>query len=235
MSVWINGEVSETATVSVYDAGFVRGDGCFEALRSYAGQAFAIPDHVDRLLASAAALGIALPAAEAIAQWIDAAAVVADDGVVRVIATRGGPDPVAAPPIVVVIAEPLPPVRPSVSLLPVPAPWHSAGRPWQLAGAKTLSYGPNVNASRVAKEDGFDDALLVSDDGTVLEGPTFAVAWVVDGVIETPSLDLFILDSITRRYVLDLAGEVVEGRFALARLDSATEVFAMSTIKEVVP
>lgn len=236
MSVWINGEASETATVSVFDGGFVRGDGCFEALRSYSGQAFAIADHVDRLIVSANALDIDLPAADEIARWIDAAAVVADDGVVRVIATRGGPDPVSAPPVVVVMAEPLPPaLTSSVKLLPMHAPWHSAGRPWQLAGAKTLSYGPNVNASRVARRDGFDDALLVSDDGTILEGPTFAVAWVVDGVIETPSLDLFILDSITRRYVFGLAGEVIEGRFSLTRLDSASEVFVMSTIKEVAP
>ncbi|MBK5265878.1 MAG: aminotransferase class IV family protein [Acidimicrobiia bacterium] len=234
MTVWINGEPSEAGTVSVHDAGFVRGDGCFEALRSYGGRAFALTEHIQRLQWSAAALGMTLPVADELEAWIATAAREAGDGIVRVIATRGGPDQIVAPPIVVVISEPLPALLENLALLPIRAPWHSAGRPWELAGAKTLSYGPNVNAGRVARERGFDDALLVSDDDIVLEGPTFTIGWVIDGVVETPALDLLILDSITRRYVLNLAEEVLEGRFHLSRIVSASEVFVMSTIKEVV-
>ena len=84
------------------------------------------------------------------------------------------------------------------------APWHAAGVDWDLAGAKVLSYAPNL--SRPAGglgSAGFDDALLLTVDRLMLEGPTFWVAWVVDGVLETPSLDLGILDSITRRVVLE--------------------------------
>lgn len=235
MAVWIDGRLSESETVSVHDAGFVRGDGCFEALRSYGGSAFALTEHVRRLQWSAAALGMTLPTGAELEGWISTAAREVGDGVVRVIATRGGPDQLVAPPVVVVISEPLPLRLETVDLLPIRAPWHSAGRPWELAGAKTLSYGPNVNASRVARERGFTDAVLVSDDDTVLEGPTFTVGWVIDGVVETPALDLLILDSITRRYVLDLAEQVNEGRFRLSRVASASEVFVMSTIKEVVP
>lgn len=235
MAVWINGEPSEAGTVSVHDSGFVRGDGCFEALRSYGGRAFALTEHVQRLQWSAAALGMTLPAADELEGWIATAAREAGHGIVRVIATRGGPDQMVAPPVVVVISELLPGRLETVDLLPIRAPWHSAGRPWELAGAKTLSYGPNVNASRVARERGFTDAVLVSDDDIVLEGPTFTIGWVIDGVVETPALDLLILDSITRRYVLDLAEDAIEGRFQLSRVASASEVFAMSTIKEVVP
>jgi len=230
--VWINGVRSEFETVSVHDAGFVRGDGCFEALRSYAGHPFAVAEHLERLQRSAEALGIALPHVDEISSWIGHAAAVAGDGIVRIIATRGGPDPEVAPPVVIVMTEPLPPKLTSLALLPLRAPWHPAGRQWELAGAKTLSYGPNVNASRVARGRGFDDAVLLSDDEILLEGPTFTIAWVVDGMVETPSLDLFILDSITRRYVIDRAA--VEGRFGFSRLAAATEVFAMSTLKEVV-
>jgi branched-chain amino acid aminotransferase len=73
----------------------------------------------------------------------------------------------------------------------------------------------------------------------LLEGPTFSVAWVVDGRLETPALDLGILDSITRRLVLSDARsegiEVVEDSFEEARLSQAAEVIAMSTVKEVSP
>ena len=233
MAVWVNGERSQTETVSVHDAGFVRGDGCFEAVRSYAGQPFAVAEHLERLQRSAGALALELPALDKISTWIDQAAAVAGDGIVRIIATRGGPHPGVAPPVVIVMTEPLPPKLSALALLPMRAPWHPAGRRWELAGAKTLSYGPNVNASRVARSRGFDDAVLLSDDEMLLEGPTFTIGWVVDGVVETPSLDLFILDSITRRYVID--HEAVEGRFGLNRLAQASEVFAMSTLKEVMP
>jgi branched-subunit amino acid aminotransferase/4-amino-4-deoxychorismate lyase len=92
-------------------------------------------------------------------------------------------------------------------------------------------------ASRVARSGGFDDALLISRDGFVLEGPTFGVAWTRNGVIETPSLDLGILDSVTSRLLLSAAvadgQRVVNGRFSLSEMADASEVVAMSTVKEV--
>jgi branched-subunit amino acid aminotransferase/4-amino-4-deoxychorismate lyase len=154
--------------------------------------------------------------------------------------TRGAGIPgVSDPPRVIVFGHrwdlPQNPVR----LMPVPAPWHAAGIPWDLAGAKALSYAPNMAAGRHAREAGADDALLVTPDGVVLEGPTFSVAWVVGDVLETPRLDLGILDSITRRFVLDdarrLGIEVREGSWVLSRLEDASEAMAMSTIREVQP
>jgi 4-amino-4-deoxychorismate lyase len=110
---------------------------------------------------------------------------------------------------------------------------------WDLAGAKIISYAPNLAATRRAQTEGFEDALLVTVDDLVLEGPTFAVAWVVDGVLETPTLELGILDSITRRVVLEeaihLGLDVVEGTWGIDRIDDASEVMAMSTIREVQP
>jgi 4-amino-4-deoxychorismate lyase len=119
----------------------------------------------------------------------------------------------------------------------VQAPWHSAGQSWELEGAKTLSYAPNLAAGRHAQKCGFSDAVLVSRDGWLLEGPTFSIAWVAAETLETPSLDLSILDSITRRVVLDVAADlripVKEGRFGADRLAMASEVMALSTTKEV--
>lgn len=139
----------------------------------------------------------------------------------------------------IVFAEPLQPVEASISMLPVEAPWHPDGSQSELTGAKTLSYGPNVAARFHAKAEGFGDALLYGRSGNVLEGPTNTVAWVTDGIFETPSLDLGILASVTRQAVLDVAASldipVAEGAFPLARLLAADEVIALSTLREVQP
>ncbi|HZD23906.1 MAG TPA: aminotransferase class IV, partial [Acidimicrobiia bacterium] len=159
-------------------------------------------------------------------------------GAVRVVVTRGASVPgLDDPSNVIVFGHPWQVPAAAARLLPVGAPWHAAGVTWDLAGAKLTSYAPNMAASRLAHNQGYDDALLLTPEGTMLEGPTFSVAWVTDGVLETPSLDLGILDSITRRAVLKLAAAmdltVVEGRWELGRLDAASEVMAMSTIREV--
>jgi branched-subunit amino acid aminotransferase/4-amino-4-deoxychorismate lyase len=110
---------------------------------------------------------------------------------------------------------------------------------WELAGAKTLSYAPNMSASRRASAEGFDDALLTTVEAVILEGPTFSVAWVVDGVLETPGLELGILDSITRRVMIEIAEDlgigVVEGTFDIEHLRVADEVMAVSTVREIQP
>jgi len=227
-----------SGTIPVTDSAVVRGDGCFEAMRSYDGRLFALDDHLDRLERSASSLRIELPGRAQLAGWCKAAAVAGGDGIVRLIVTRGPAVPgMDGEGHTVVMHHALPSQPEVIRLFPVSAPWHPAGRHWDLATAKTISYAPNLSATRHAVEQGFDDALLVADDGTILEGPTFAVGWVVGGVLETPSLDLLILPSITRKRVLELAHgagiEVDEGRFRIDRLGEAEELLAFSTTKEV--
>lgn len=236
--VRINGVVSD-GMVSVTDSSVLRGDGCFEVLKCYDGKPFALEDHLARLQKSATLLDIALPAADLIGQWVTLAAAEGGDCAVRVIVTRGSALPGVSPDTnVIVFAHEWAGER-RTRLKSVSAPWHSAGVEWELAGAKILSYAPNMSATRTAKAAGYDDALLVTPDGWILEGPTFSVAWVVDGVLETPSLDLGILDSITRRVVLEIATEndipVREDRWQVSRLGSALELVTLSTIGEVQP
>lgn len=236
-TIFVNGEPGE-GLIPVTDSSVLRGDGCFEVLKAYAGRPFGLEEHLDRLERSARALQIALPPRSEIASWVMASAQEVPDGAVRVVVTRGGSVPgIDDPSRVIVFAHTWPAGAETITLLPVVAPWHAAGVDWDLAGAKVISYAPNLSASRRAVEHGFSDALLVTVDGVVLEGPTFSVAWVVDGTLETPTLDLGILNSITRQAVLGLAREagvdVVEGSWGLNRLDNASEVMAMSTIREV--
>lgn len=231
---------AETAGVSVFDWALVRGDGCFEAIRAYQGRPFALQAHLDRLARSASALELRLPVRSQLEEWVRLVALDGGDCIVRLIVTRGGVDPlVAAPSRVIVLWEPLPDLPEELRLLPVGAPWHPGGFAWELVGVKGLSYGPNMAAQRTAQRAGYDDALLVSREGFALEGPTFSVAWFVDDSLETPSLELGVLASITRAVALQEADRlglaVREGRFPLERVLAADEVLALSTIKEVRP
>lgn len=231
---------AEAAVISVFDIGFQRGYGCFEAMRSYDGRIFRLDEHLCRLAGSAERMGIPLPERADLARWCLDRAEAAGDGVVRLLVS-GGTD-LSAPGFesrVAVFAEQPPDVPEVLSVQVRPAPWHPDGCPSELTGAKTLSYGPNVAAGMAARREGFDDALLVGRSGAVLEGPTYSVAWVVDGTVNTPALDLGVLPSITRSAALELAAAssitVREGSFPLDVVLAADEVLAMSTLREIRP
>ena len=242
MRVMIDGRPvdAQQATISVFDWGLLRGDGIFEAIRCYRGRLFQLDAHLARLRRSAALMQLDLPDMSEVARWAKAVGEDGGDCSIRILVTRGGSDPdVDSPSRVIVLWEPVPESPGPVSVRPTPAPWQSGGTPWELMGAKTLSYAPNMAAWRTAGAEGFSDALLISRDGYVLEGPTFSVGWVVSGTVETPSLDLGILASITRMVAIEEAAglglTVTEGRFTLDRVLEADEVFALSTLKEVKP
>jgi branched-subunit amino acid aminotransferase/4-amino-4-deoxychorismate lyase len=240
--ILVDGDLCDAgdASLSVLDIGLQRGYGCFEALRSYGGKSFRVEAHCARLAASAAKLGIPLPDDGVIEGWIADRSAAGGDCVVRVLVT-GGLDPYRPGDgsRVIVLAEPLPASSEPMLVEPLTAPWHPDGAASELTGAKTLSYGPNLAASLAAQRSGYDDALLIGRSGSVLEGPTYGVAWIVGGVVETPSLDLGILASITRTATLEVAAAagvvVAEGRYPLERMLAAEEAFAMSTVKEILP
>ena len=227
------------AAVSVLDVGLLRGYGCFEAMRSYDGTLFRMAEHLNRLEASAAAMNIPLPPRSDLEAWAtDRAA--QGDAVVRIVVTGGiDVDHPGTDASTVVLAHEAPARPESMRLQELYAPWHPAGEPSELSGVKSTSYGPNVAAVMRAKREGFDDALLLATDTTVLELPNATVGWVVDGAVETPSLDLGILRSVTRHAMIEVAAElavqVEVGRFPATRLHAADEAFVMSTTKEIVP
>ncbi|MFV1970352.1 MAG: aminotransferase class IV [Acidimicrobiia bacterium] len=239
--VLMNGVVTDpaNAAVSVFDVGFQRGYGCFEAMRSYNGNVFRLDGHLDRLERSADHLRMELFDRSALRSWCTEVAA-GGDGVLRVFVT-GGLD--ASTPgtdnVTVVYLEPLPVLPASVRLDLLDAPWHADGHVSELTGAKTLSYGPNLAATIEAKSKGFDDAALLGRGNVVLEGTTFSLGWVADGILFTPSLDSKILESITREATLEAADrigvQVSVGRFKSDALLGSDEVFIMSTVREVMP
>jgi len=126
------------------------------------------------------------------------------------------------------LTEPLPPIADTIRLgLVTFAPTRL------LDGVKSLSYAANMLAGRMACERGFDEALLVTPHGRVLEAPTSSIFWVdAAGIVCTPPLDDHILASITRERVLRLV-DVEERSATFADLEGAAEAFLASTTREV--
>src|SRR5215210_250764 len=211
------------ATIPATDEGLLRGDGAFEVIRVYDGRPFAVPDHLDRIERSAANLRLDdVPRSELeseIPELLAERGGVEFDGCLRVVLTRGGHR--------LLFTEPLPATPERVRLGIVEyAPTHV------LDGIKSLSYGANMLCGRLARERGFDEALLVTPHGRVLEAPTSSLFWVdADGTINTPPLSEHILASITRQRVMDVA-EVREQPCTMADLRGAREAFLASTTRE---
>jgi branched-chain amino acid aminotransferase len=102
-----------------------------------------------------------------------------------------------------------------------------------LDGIKSLSYGANMLCTRLAQERGFDEALLVTPHGRVLEAPTSTLFWVdADGALCTPPLDEHILASITRDRLVAML-DVQERSCPTDTLLAASECFLASTVREV--
>ena len=210
---------AEEATLALPDDGLFRGDGVFEVIRVYGGRAFALADHLDRLVVSASRIDLDLDRGAIDHEVATVLERIDDDRLVRVIATRGARR--------LVFTEPMPDHPPSIALEPV-----TYSPTVILDGVKSISYVANMQATRIAKRAGAADALLVRPDGMVLESPTSSIFWVAGGEIKTPSLELPILDSITRRRLLGWI-DVVEGEWALDEVLAADEVFIASTTREV--
>jgi branched-chain amino acid aminotransferase len=213
---------AEQATIPATDEGLLRGDGVFEVLRLYQGRPFALDDHLARMERSAVNLRLPLEPDRIRA---DVEALLAQSGPVeallRLVATRGGHR--------LALIEPLPDLPPTLRLACVTfAPTRV------LDGIKSLSYAGNMLATRLAQERGFDEALLVTPHGRVLEGPTSSFFWVHEGVLRTPPLTEHILGSITRARIIEEV-EVVEEPCTREDLETAEEAFLASTVREVMP
>jgi branched-chain amino acid aminotransferase len=216
--------LASSATIPATDEGLLRGDGVFEVIRLYAGRPFAFEEHLQRLERSASNLRLAIDV-EAVRSdaWrlLRHAGTGRDHELLRIVVTRGGKR--------LLLTESLPKTADRARLATITyAPTRI------LDGVKSLSYAANMLASRLARERGFDEALLVSPHGRVLEAPTSSLFWVKDGEALTPPLSEHILASITRRVVIDVSG-ARERECTLADLQEADEVFLASTVREVQP
>ena len=226
----LDGEIApvEDTALPVTDQGFIRGDGAFEVVRVYDGGAFLMEEHLDRIERSAANLRLdgPVPREQLLAETAELLERRAGDrpfdGALRVILTRGGRR--------LLMTEPLPDLPERLRLATVTyAPTRV------LDGVKSLSYAANMLCSRLARERGFDDAVLVTPHGRVLELPTASLFWVgPDGALCTTPLSEHILASITRAHLMRLL-EVEERVITAEQLLGVREAFVASTAREVHP
>ena len=216
--------LASRAMIPATDEGLLRGDGAFEVIRVYGGRPFAFEEHLRRLSRSASNLRLPLDL-EAVRS--DAHRLLAHAGagrdheLLRIVLTRGGRR--------LLLTEPLPTTPDRIRLGSIT---YSPTR--VLDGVKSLSYAANMLAGRLARERGYDEALLVTPHGRVLEAPTSSIFWIKDGSVMTPPLSEHILASITRALVIEICG-AVERECTLADLDAADEAFLASTVREVQP
>lgn len=220
----LDGDVMDAAQaqIPVTDDGLLRGDGVFEVVRLYEGRPYGLEEHLERMARSASTLRLPFDIdavrddAEKLLEHSEPA-----DGALRLLVTRGGRR--------IGIVEDLHVMPETVALATVT---YTPTR--VLDGVKSLSYAANMLATRIARERGADEALLVTPHGRVLEGPTTSFFYVLDGALYTPPLEDRILDSITRRALFAVT-EAAERITTLDDLRTISEAFLASSAREVQP
>ncbi len=224
------------------DEAVLRGRAAFETLRVYDSRPFRLDAHLARLRASCARIAVPPPEDKECADLAALALGRASerDAVLRFYRTAGREG--NGQPGLLALVSTLPPLLDElrargirlVSLLGV-----RAEVPWLLGGVKSTSYAVNMAAETEARARGADDAVFVTEDALVLEGPVTNVWWRRGRMLFTPSLDLGILAGVTRDTLLELAPAagyaVEEGRFRLDDVLAADEVFTSSSVRELLP
>lgn len=227
--------------VGAFDLGVTRGDGCFDATRidvDDAGQVSIdhLDEHLDRLCRSARALGIDEPDVSRWLALVDAAAhewTAPGEAMLKMIVTRGSEVLPSGPSTGFVTITPLADgvvtQRSGISVVTLPL-----GRPtgfgtgdtaWMLGGVKSLSYAVNMAAGRTATIRGADDAVFVSTNGHLLEGPRSALVWRHGESLSSPDpTTTGILSSITLSAVFaGAADDGIETRWDLTTVDGIVE------------
>jgi len=252
LKVYVNGKLldKEQAAISVYDHGFLYGDGVFEGIRSYAGKVFRLRRHLDRLWCSAKAIWLEIPMTkEALARAIEDTLAVngIQDGYIRVVVSRGAgtlgldPDRCSNPQVIVITDRialyPDEVYREGLEIITVST---VRNHPAALSPrVKSLNYLNNILAKIEGKQAGCVEALMLNHKGEVAECTGDNVFLVRDGTLLTPPIDAGILEGVTREAAMELAREAgVEVReIALTKHDVyiADECFLTGTAAEVVP
>jgi len=249
---YVNGRYvpKEEATVSVYDHGYLYGDGVFEGIRAYQGRIFRLEAHLDRLYDSARYLMLEIPLRkeemkEVILETVRRSGM--QDAYIRPVVSRGvgdlGLDPRKCKSATVVV------IVDTIQLYPKEA--YERGlraitattrkvRPDALSPqAKTLNYLNNIMARVEANQAGVDEAIMLTGDGYICECSADNLFIVRDGEVWTPPPYLGILKGITRTAVLELAGKLevpaVERVFTPYDLYTANECFLTGTGAEIGP
>ncbi len=252
MLIYVNGRIipKEEATISVFDHGFLYGDGVFEGIRVNAGVVFRLKQHIERLYESARTIALEIPLSmeEMVAAILrTVAANERRDAYVRLVVSRGtgdlGIDPAnCREAILVIFVDSIKLYPPEVYEKGVPLVTSSVRRtPLECLDTrvKSLNYLNNIMAKIQAKQLGAVEAVMLNTNGFVAECTADNLFIVKDGVVKTPDLTQGALGGVTRRAVLELAAKeglrTLETVFGLHDVYNSDECFMTGTGAEIVP
>ncbi len=249
--VYINGEFvpEREAKVSVFDHGFLYGDGVFEGIRAYNGRVFRLKEHVDRLYDCAKVIDLQVPISreefmEAILETLRRNRL--RDAYIRPIVSRGvgdlGLDPrKCRKPTVIIITKPWGKLYGDLyekGLRAVTVTVRRNAIDSLPPNVKSLNYLNNIFAKIEANAKGGDEAIFLDHNGYVSEGSGDNVFVVKNGTVCTPPT-LNNLRGITRAATIELIQqlgiEFRETNIGLFDLYSADEIFVTGTAAEIAP
>lgn len=252
MKVWLNDRLvpKEKAVVSVFDRGFLYGDGIYETMRVYDGVVFHLKDHLARLADSAAGIKMLLPWSNEYLENAIYKVIKTNhlrDASTRLTISRGPGDIGYNPPQ---------PFRPTLAIMTrafkgYPDGFYRRGIKIVVVnirrnyiksldpGIKSANCLNGILAKFEAVERGAFEGVMLNVKGYLSEGTVSALFVVKNGGLFTPPLSAGILPGITRRVVMELADSlnvnVTESNMKPDRLYGADEVFLASTNMEVLP
>ncbi len=250
--VYVDGRFypKDEARVSVFDHGFLYGDGVFEGIRAYGGRVFRLGEHLRRLYDSAKAIMLDIPLNSAQLEGVVLEACRRNglrDGYVRLVVSRGkgdlGLDPRKCPrPTIVCIAD-------TIALYP-PELYDQGMRVMTVATRrngveslnpriKSLNYLNNILAKVEANQAGYAEVLMLNEQGLVVECTGDNIFIVRGRRLLTPPAWVGILEGITRGAVMEVAAaaglEVREEVFTRLDVWTADECFLTGTAAEAIP
>ncbi len=239
----------EKALVSVFDQGFLYGDGLFETLRSYKGKIFLLAEHLRRLQKSAKRLSLVIPNAEQLEHLLyeTLRRNSLNDAMMRLTVTRGvngwgqralRGETGEAIPTLVIFARPFegyPDALYKKGITACIATTRRNAKSAQDPALKSSSFLNNVLARREANALSVQEAILLNPEGYLAEGSLSNLFWVRGGKLYTPAKSVGILEGVTRNLVLKLANCITEGFYRKNVLYHADEAFLTNTGYEVMP
>jgi branched-chain amino acid aminotransferase len=252
-SVYINGKFvpQSEAKISVFDRGYLYGDGVFEGIRGYNGRIFRLDQHLERLYRGAKAIALDIPLTPEELKDVIIETVRRNelrDCYIRVVASRGegdlglNPMDCHAGPTIVVIAS-------SIALYPEEVYEQglelvTCATRRNLATAlnpeiKSLNYLNNILARIEVVRAGAHEGLMLNHLGYVAEATGDNIFIVREGLLKTPPAHAGILEGITRQVVLELAQDMElparEDQMTVYEVYTSDECFLTGTAAEIVP
>lgn len=250
--VYLNDRIvpAEEAKISVFDHGFLYGDGLFETMRAYKDTVFWLDDHVDRLLASCGMMRIKLPWTKEELKKAVLATVAANNlehAAVRLTVSRGEGPPVPDP---AVCQQPTLVITCRTAAKPGGETYEKGvdvvvlktRRNYDQAfpvSIKSCNFLNNIFAKQELKGTGAYEGLMLNYAGYLTEGTVNNLFFVRRGTLNTPELACGLLAGITRAHVIKLARqegmEINEGKFKPEDLHEADEVFLTNSLSLIMP